>query len=173
MSIQEGKEDAGTPQEGYSKIQNQSRCLIREYSTSLQISVAEIIEISSGGKVYTGPCCNRYRVDIPTQHRFDEQPGNQEETSSLGMWFMARHGISWWLRWQRICLKCRRPESGRSPGEGKGNPLQYSYLENPMDRGVWQATVHGVAKGSGTTQQLDNKIDCNNQRWLGVEAVRK
>ena len=32
----------------------------------------------------------------------------------------------------------------RSPGEGKGNPLQYSCLENPMDRGAWQATVHGV-----------------------------
>ena len=38
------------------------------------------------------------------------------------------------------------PGSGRSPGEGNGNPLQYSCLENPMDRGVWQATVHGVAK---------------------------
>ena len=34
---------------------------------------------------------------------------------------------------------------GRSPGEWNGNPLQYSYLENPMDRGAWQATVHGVA----------------------------
>ena len=38
------------------------------------------------------------------------------------------------------------PGSGRSPGEGDGNPLQYSLLENPMDRGDWQATVHGVAK---------------------------
>ena len=36
--------------------------------------------------------------------------------------------------------------SGRSSGEGNGNPLQYSCLENPMDRGVWWATVHGVAK---------------------------
>ena len=36
------------------------------------------------------------------------------------------------------------PGSGRSPGEGNGNPLQYSCLENPTDRGVWQATVHGV-----------------------------
>ena len=36
--------------------------------------------------------------------------------------------------------------SGRSPGEGKGNPLQYSCLENPMDEGAWQATVHGVVK---------------------------
>ena len=36
--------------------------------------------------------------------------------------------------------------SGRSPGEGKGNPLQYSYLENPMERGAWQVTDHGVSK---------------------------
>ena len=35
---------------------------------------------------------------------------------------------------------------GRSPGGGNGNPLQYSCLENPMDRGSWQATVHRVAK---------------------------
>ena len=38
------------------------------------------------------------------------------------------------------------PGSGRSPGGGNGNPLQYSYLENPMDRGAWKATVYGVAK---------------------------
>ena len=38
------------------------------------------------------------------------------------------------------------PGSGRSPGEGNGNPLQYSCLENPMGGGAWQATVHGVAK---------------------------
>ena len=38
------------------------------------------------------------------------------------------------------------PASGRSPGEGNGYPLQYSCLENPMDRGAWWATVHGVAK---------------------------
>ena len=38
------------------------------------------------------------------------------------------------------------PGSGRSAGEGNGNPLQYYCLENPMDRGAWQATVHGVTK---------------------------
>ena len=38
------------------------------------------------------------------------------------------------------------PGSGRSPGEGNGNPLQYSCLENPMDREGWWATVHRVAK---------------------------
>ena len=39
------------------------------------------------------------------------------------------------------------PGLGRSPGEGNGNPLQYSCLENSMERGTWQATVQGVAKG--------------------------
>ena len=38
------------------------------------------------------------------------------------------------------------PGSGRSPGQGNGNPLHCSCLENPVDRGAWQATVHGVAK---------------------------
>ena len=41
------------------------------------------------------------------------------------------------------------PGLGRSPEERTGNPLQYAYVENSMDRGAWQATVHGVAK-SGT-----------------------
>ena len=39
------------------------------------------------------------------------------------------------------------PGSGRSPGGGYGNPLQYSCLENSMDRGAWRATIHGVPKG--------------------------
>ena len=55
-----------------------------------------------------------------------------------------------------IRLQCRKPGSvpglGRSPGEGNGNPLQYSCLENPMDRGIWQATVHGIHKELDTTE---------------------
>ena len=43
------------------------------------------------------------------------------------------------------------PGSGRSPGGGQYNPLQYSCLENPMDRGVWQATVYRVTKDLGMT----------------------
>ena len=46
------------------------------------------------------------------------------------------------------------PGSRRSPGEGNGNPLQYSCLENPMDRGAWRATVHGGHTESDTTEQL-------------------
>ena len=44
------------------------------------------------------------------------------------------------------------PGSGRFPGEGNGNPPQYCCLENPMDRGAWQATIHGVA----VTESLEN-----------------
>ena len=42
------------------------------------------------------------------------------------------------------------PGSGRTPGEGNGNPLQYSCLGNPMDRGAWQATVHGIPESDTT-----------------------
>ena len=45
------------------------------------------------------------------------------------------------------------PGLGRYPGEGNGNPLQYSFLENSMDRGTWQATVHGIIKSR--TQLID------------------
>ena len=44
------------------------------------------------------------------------------------------------------------PESGRCPGEGSGNPLQYSCLQNPMDRGACRATVHGVAESNMTEE---------------------
>ena len=43
------------------------------------------------------------------------------------------------------------PGYGRSPGEGNGNSLQYSCLENPVERGAWWAIIHGVAKKSDTT----------------------
>ena len=48
------------------------------------------------------------------------------------------------------------PGSGRSPEGGNGYPLQYSCLENPMDRGAWRAIVHGVTKESDMTEQLSN-----------------
>ena len=46
------------------------------------------------------------------------------------------------------------PESGRSPGGGHGNPLQYSCLENPMGRGAWWATIHRVTKSQIQLKQL-------------------
>ena len=57
------------------------------------------------------------------------------------------------------------PVLGRFPGEGNGNPLQYSSLGNPMDRGAWGATVHEVAKKLDTTEQL------NNNNKLGRDTV--
>ena len=47
---------------------------------------------------------------------------------------------------------------GRSPGGGHGNPLQYSCLENPMDRGTWWATVHKVAKSWALLEQLSMHV---------------
>ena len=56
------------------------------------------------------------------------------------------------------------PGWGRSPGEGNGNPLQYSCLENSMDREAWQATVHGVAKN---WTRLSDWI-CMYTHWVGI-----
>ena len=58
--------------------------------------------------------------------------------------------------------QCRRlgfdPWVGKIPGEGNDNPLHYSCLENPMDRGAWWATVHGITKESDTTYQLNSNM---------------
>ena len=54
------------------------------------------------------------------------------------------------------------PGLGKSPGGQYGNPLQYFSWENPMDRGAWPATVHGVAKGLGHDQETNSYlIRCN------------
>ena len=50
------------------------------------------------------------------------------------------------------------PGLGRSPGEGNGNPLQYTCLENPMDKGGWRATVHRVAKSQARRKQLSMHV---------------
>ena len=50
------------------------------------------------------------------------------------------------------------PGTGRLPGEGNGNPLQYSCLEKPLYRGAWQATVHGVAKSQTQLKRLSTHV---------------
>ena len=67
--------------------------------------------------------------------------------------------LPWWLSGKDPacqCRRCRIPGSGRSPGERNGNPLQYSCMGNPMDRGAGWATLHGVGKKSDTTEPLNN-----------------
>ena len=58
------------------------------------------------------------------------------------------------------------PGSGRSPGEGNGNPLQYSCLGNPMDRGAWQGTVHRVRVAKSWTQL---KLLSTHAQMVGLE----
>ena len=80
-------------------------------------------------------------------------------------------GLHWWLRRQRICLGCRKPSFyswiGKTPGEGNGNPLQHSCLENPMYRGAWWATLHGVANSQ--TQLSDQHF--HSQRHKGKVSL--
>ena len=68
-----------------------------------------------------------------------------DETKKIGLW-----GLPWWLSGKESACNgedlASVPGLGGYPGEGNGNPLQYSCLENPMDRGAWWITVHGVAK---------------------------
>ena len=57
------------------------------------------------------------------------------------------------------------PGLGRSPGERNGNSLYYSCLGNPMDRGAWRATVHGVTKESDMTYRLNNNNKLSHPRF--------
>ena len=76
----------------------------------------------------------------------------------------AARGASLVAQQERICVQCRRcgliPGLGRSPGEGNGSPLQYSCLENPMDRGVWWATVCGIEKSGTQLRDLTLSHSC-------------
>ena len=65
------------------------------------------------------------------------------------------------------------PGLGRSPGEGNGNPLQYSCLGNPMDRGSWWATVHRVAVESDTTWRLNKNNPAVKHRELYSKSCDK
>ena len=76
-----------------------------------------------------------------------EEPGGLQ---SMGSQRHGHEGLPWWPSGKDSACSVGDPGSipgsGRSPGVGNGNPLQYSCPENPMDRGAWRATVHGVTK---------------------------
>ena len=61
------------------------------------------------------------------------------------------------------------PGLERSPGEGNGNPLKYSCLENPIDRGTWRAIVHGVTEELDLTERLnDNDDEQDNEKFYFI-----
>ena len=94
-------------------------------------------------------------------HEGDSSERDVDKIEECIIWLLL-----WWLSSQESACSAGDVGSvglGRSPGEGNGNPLQYSCLGNPMDERAWQAAVHGVTK-SHTGQQLNNS---NNIILLG------
>ena len=75
--------------------------------------------------------------------------GTKEPEDELGL-IMLEHRVEKWFQ-AMDCLK-DKGDSMMGNGEGNGTPLQYSCLENPMDRGAWWATVHGVSEDSDMTE---------------------
>ena len=82
-------------------------------------------------------------------HEFEQAPGTGDEQGSLACfspWGYRESDKTEWLNWTHVGDSGFIPKLGRSPEDENGHPLQYSCLEDPMDRGAWWATVHGVAK---------------------------
>ena len=88
-------------------------------------------------------------------HRDPGDPGFRTSPHNTLSSSNAMSGLPRWLSVKESACQAGDvgliPGSGRSPGERNGNSLQYSCLGNPMDRGAWWATVHGLAKESDTT----------------------
>ena len=80
-------------------------------------------------------------------------------------------GLPWWPSGKESACNADLgliPGSGRSPGGGNGYPLQYSCLENPKDRGVWRATVHGLQRIGHDQVPNNNKISSMNYWPKGI-----
>ena len=97
------------------------------------------------------------RVNIENRDNFVKFCCVQEEINSI---VAKRLGLPWWLSGKESVCNAGDtgliPGWGRCHGDGNGNTLQYSCLGNPMDKGAWQAAVHGIAKELDTDQGLNN-----------------
>ena len=92
-----------------------------------------------------------YKRKLLLKKQWDQQPSSQNMKMNT-KWNFFKVGAFWCFpggtvgKESTMQKTCSISGLGRSPGEGNGNPLQYSCLENPTGRGAWSATVHGVAK---------------------------
>ena len=94
-------------------------------------------------------------------------------SSGVQFYFVTSNCVSWaslMAQWQRICLQCRRCWFDPWVREGgNGNPLQYSCLGNPMDRGAWRATVYAVTKSQTRLKRLSSSSSyhkqCFSEHW--------
>ena len=137
----------------------QTSLLYNSYWASLEL----ILGFHSGSKSKES-ACNVGDLDLiprlgrssggghgnPLQYSCLESPHGQR---SLAGYSPSSHKESDTTEWLRTAQHRANPGLGRSPGVGNGNPLQYSCLGNPMDRGPWRATVHGLTKDLATKQQ--------------------
>ena len=94
-----------------------------------------------------GPSLDFFLGFLLCQHKFQIEIRYIYSLIRAPLWLSGKESACQYRRWGLIA------GSGRSPGEGNGDPRQYSCLENPTDRGAWQGTVHGVAKNQ---TQLSN-----------------
>ena len=105
-----------------------------------------------GWEVAENPVARVFRVELQRGKRSTKRELHRSQ-ELFPQVLSSTLNRAWWV-WRNclriICLQCKSlgliPGSGRSPGEGNGNPLQYSWLENSMDRGDWQVTVREVAR---------------------------
>ena len=108
--------------------------------------------------VTTAPCKSLVPASRQSDTTFSKESSTDKESGTNCHWYKMERltkepmahstKLARWLRWYKNPPAMQETwiQLGRSAGGGQGNPLQYSCLENPMDRGVWRATVHGVTK---------------------------
>ena len=127
---------------------NQEPCICL-YSHRLVCSSKGKESACDAGDQGSIPGLGRSRVGSPAL-QVDSLPAELPTIQTNHVTKIHMIGASGWVRGLNE-IKASSPFSchltlGRSPGEGNGNPLQYSFLGNPMDRGAWQATVHGITR---------------------------